>query len=349
MAIGNWQDQTGAVGGNSAYLGEVANEAAMVALSSADIGDEVYRTDTGTIWKLRLSPYSTAANWLNLGGGSGVGELASDAAIAAAASGSSLSGTPCHYMATDTGNVYWCPSVSEAYFIAYGSQQASYRGRVTTVAALVAIASPYDGDQALLDITGLPCPITCFYDATATAWRSRTALRIDVCNRVAGTTSASEQGSASWTTTIPAGLFRLFRTMDAAVFAKKSGTTNIMQNLWITCGTDATATTNTKIFTHSGDFIAAASTSRPTSMIWRLNPDGDAQPANEIQSFWNDSAGGIYNGGTSTATDNATKHVPTGGGAGAGDFDDVLYLGATVDMNGTTDTPSVSLLFTLNP
>lgn len=281
------------------------------------------------------------------GSGGGFYELADDAAIIAAAGTSSLTGTPCIYVATDTGNAYSCPSESEAYFLAYGSEQASYRGSVTTVASLIAITSPYEGDQALLDIATLPYPITCFYDGTA--WRARTQLRIDVCNRVAGTTSAAEQGSASWTTTIPAGLFRLFRTLDAAVYAKKSGTTDIMQNLWITCGTDATATTNTKIFTHTGDFIAAASTSRPTSMIWRLNPDGDAQPANEIQSFWNDSAGGIYNGGTSTATDNATKHVPTGGGAGAGDFDDVLYLGATVDMNGTADTPSVSLLFTLNP
>ena len=319
----------------------------MVALSSADIGDEVYRTDTGTIWKLRLSPYSTAGNWLNLDSGSGVGELASDAAIAAAAAGSSLSGTPCHYMATDTGNVYWCPSVSEAYFVAYGSQQASYRGEVTTVASLIAISSPYQGDQALLDISGLPYPVTCFYDGTA--WRARTEVWIDVCNRVAGTTSASEQGSASWTKSIPAGVFRLFRFLEANVYASKSGTTDIMQNLWFTCGTDSTATQNTKVYTHNGDFIAAASTSRTTHTVWRLNPDGDAQPANELQSVWNDAASGLYSGGASTFADSATKHVPTGSVAGAGDFDDVLSVGVTVDMNGTSDTPSISLLLRLIP
>lgn len=281
------------------------------------------------------------------GSGGGFYELADDAAIIAAAGTSSLTGTPCIYVATDTGNAYSCPSESEAYFLAYGSQQASYRGEVTTVAALIAIATPYQGDQALLDIATLPYPITCFYDGTA--WRARTELVIDVSNRVAGTTSASEQGSASWTKAMPAGLFRLFRFLEANLYATKSGTTNIMQNVWFTCGTDATATTNTKIFAHNGDFITAASTSRTTHSRWRLNPDGDAQPANEIQSVWNDAAAGYFSGGSSTFADAATKYVPTGGGAGAGDFDDVLYVGATVDMDGTTDTPSVSLMLKLIP
>ena len=339
------------------FFDTVADEAAMIALSSATAGSEVYRTDTSTFWKLRVDPYSSAANWIDLGNaasGSGFYELATDAAIIAAASGASLTGTPCIYVATDTGNTYSCPSASEAYFLAYGSQQASYRGEVTTVAALVAIANPYQGDQALLDISGLPHPITCFYDGTA--WRSRTSLRIDVCNRAAGTTSATEQGSASWTTTIPAGLFRLFRTMQATIYATKwqtpyslVGTTNIMSNVWVTCGTDSTATQNTKIFTHNGDFMTAATTSRPTVCIWRLNPDGDAQPANEIQSVFNNAAGGIFAGGSSTYTDSFTKHVPTGSVAGAGDFDDVLYVGVTVDLDGTTDTPSISLLLDLNP
>jgi hypothetical protein len=49
--------------GGGGYLGEVADETAMIALSNAVAGDEVYRTDTGTYWKLREAPYSTASNW----------------------------------------------------------------------------------------------------------------------------------------------------------------------------------------------------------------------------------------------------------------------------------------------
>lgn len=57
----------GGSSGSSAYLGTVADEAAMIALSTAAAGDECYRTDTGTFWKLRVAPYSSAANWTNLG------------------------------------------------------------------------------------------------------------------------------------------------------------------------------------------------------------------------------------------------------------------------------------------
>jgi hypothetical protein len=49
--------------GSGGYLGSVASEAAMVALSAAVAGDECYRSDTGTYWKLRVAPYSSAGNW----------------------------------------------------------------------------------------------------------------------------------------------------------------------------------------------------------------------------------------------------------------------------------------------
>lgn len=52
------------------FLGNVANEAAMVALTDAIIGQSVRRTDTGTIWTLFAQPASTATNWVEAAGGS---------------------------------------------------------------------------------------------------------------------------------------------------------------------------------------------------------------------------------------------------------------------------------------
>jgi hypothetical protein len=49
--------------GLAIHLGTVADQAAMVALSSAIPGSQCTRTDTGTIWILSASPYSNASNW----------------------------------------------------------------------------------------------------------------------------------------------------------------------------------------------------------------------------------------------------------------------------------------------
>ena len=46
------------------YRGEVASQAAMVALSTAEVGDWCQRSDAGhAVYQLTASPYSTAANW----------------------------------------------------------------------------------------------------------------------------------------------------------------------------------------------------------------------------------------------------------------------------------------------
>ena len=48
------------------YLGEVSNQAGMIAKSTATVGDFVKRTDTGTYWMLGVDgddSYATAANW----------------------------------------------------------------------------------------------------------------------------------------------------------------------------------------------------------------------------------------------------------------------------------------------
>lgn len=52
---------------STSYLGTVADEDAMIALSAAVAGDEVYRSDTSSYWKLRETPYSTVANWDEIG------------------------------------------------------------------------------------------------------------------------------------------------------------------------------------------------------------------------------------------------------------------------------------------
>ena len=53
------------------YLGETANQAAMIAKSNATVGDFVKRTDTGTYWMLGVdgdNAYATAANWFEYAG-----------------------------------------------------------------------------------------------------------------------------------------------------------------------------------------------------------------------------------------------------------------------------------------
>ena len=53
------------------YLGEVADQAAMIAKSTATVGDFVKRTDTGTYWMLGINSdgaYATAANWFEYAG-----------------------------------------------------------------------------------------------------------------------------------------------------------------------------------------------------------------------------------------------------------------------------------------
>ena len=53
------------------YLGEVADQAAMIAKSNATVGDFVKRTDTGTYWMLGINSdgaYATAANWFEYAG-----------------------------------------------------------------------------------------------------------------------------------------------------------------------------------------------------------------------------------------------------------------------------------------
>lgn len=53
--------------GGATHHGAAANEAAMIALSSAVVGDMCTRSDTGTVWILGSAPYSSAANWLDTG------------------------------------------------------------------------------------------------------------------------------------------------------------------------------------------------------------------------------------------------------------------------------------------
>lgn len=53
------------------YLGEVSNQAGMIAKSNATVGDFVKRTDTGTYWMLGVdgdNAYATAANWFEYAG-----------------------------------------------------------------------------------------------------------------------------------------------------------------------------------------------------------------------------------------------------------------------------------------
>ena len=53
------------------YLGEVANENAMIAKTDATVGDFVKRTDKGTYWMLGVegaSAYATASNWFEYAG-----------------------------------------------------------------------------------------------------------------------------------------------------------------------------------------------------------------------------------------------------------------------------------------
>lgn len=46
------------------FHGEVADEAAMLALAPVSPGDEVFRQDDGSVYKLVRLPGSTLANWL---------------------------------------------------------------------------------------------------------------------------------------------------------------------------------------------------------------------------------------------------------------------------------------------
>lgn len=77
----------------------VANQAAMLALSTAVAGDEVYRTDLGTVWKLRVAPASTLGNWVQLAAGGGI----------AASSGSdiTLATVGAYGVATYTSGAQW--------------------------------------------------------------------------------------------------------------------------------------------------------------------------------------------------------------------------------------------------
>lgn len=49
------------------YLGEVANEAAMLALTGVIIGQQIKRTDTGSNWQLDAQPASDVDNWREIG------------------------------------------------------------------------------------------------------------------------------------------------------------------------------------------------------------------------------------------------------------------------------------------
>ncbi len=317
------------------YLGTVADEAAMVALTAAEIGDEVYRTDTGTIWKLRVEPYSGAANWLNIGGGSGVGVLASDAAIASAASGATLSGTPCYYMADDTGNVYWCPSSSEAYFVVAGEASPRYLGRYTTVADLEAVASPAKGDQAMLDITGMPFAFFATY--TGAAWRATAPLLIEV-DGGAGTTSASEQAAASWIQEIPAGLLRLFRRMNVPMIVSRNNTTDVISTLNLRLGSSSAGLTGAALVTTSGSFIDSTNTNRDPVYSFAFNSTNVVRPRGAT----NKGAGYFAGSQGSGSLANVTL-------GGSDDFGDLLYFSATATMAGTSTTPSISYALELIP
>ena len=317
------------------YHGTVADAAAMIALTTAIAGDECYRTDTATVWKLRVAPYSSAANWLNLGGGSGVGVLASDAAIAAAASGATLSGTPCHYTATDTGNLYWCPSSSEAYFVVAGSATPRYLGSYATVAALEAVASPAKGDQAMLDISGMPFPFFATY--TGSAWRATALLMIEV-DGGAGTTSASEQAAASWIQAIPAGLLKLFRRFDVPMTLEANNATDDFTTLNLRLGSSSAGLTGAALSTNSSTILTGTDLTRDSVFSFKLNSTNKVLPRGV-----NTKAAGHFAGGSSSGT---PTEVTLGG---SDDFDDALYFSATATMSGTSSTPSISYALMLYP
>lgn len=330
---GGFQPIGAGIGGG--YYGAVADEAAMIALSSAVAGDEIYRTDTATAWKLRVDPYSSAANWLNLGGGSGVGVLASDAAIAAAASGATLSGTPCHYTATDTGNVYWCPSSSEAYFVVAGSATPRYLGSYATVAALEAVSSPAKGDQAMLDIAGMPFPFFATY--TGAAWRATASLLIEV-DGGAGTTSASEQAAASWIQEIPAGLLRLFRRMNVPMIVSRNNTTDVISTLNLRLGSSSAGLTGAALVTTSGSFIDSTNTNRDPVYSFAFNSTNVVRPRGATNK-----GAGYFAGSQGSGS---LADVTLGG---SDDFGDLLYFSATATMAGTSTTPSISYALELIP
>lgn len=329
----SWPTRPG--GPSLTFHGVVANEAAMVALSAAVAGDECYRTDTATVYKLRVAPYSSAANWTSLGGGSGVGTLASDAAIAAAATGATLSGTPCHYTATDTGNVYWCPSSSEAYFVVAGSASPRYLGSYATVAALEAVASPAKGDQAMLDISGMPFPFFATY--TGSAWRATAGLLIEVAGG-AGITSASEQCAASWIQAIPAGLLRLFRRCDVPMALGANNVTDDFTTLNLRLGSSSAGLTNAALITTSGTVLTGSDVLRDSVFSFSFNSTNLVMPRGP-----NNKAAGHFAGSSSTGT---ASEVTLGG---ADDFGDALYFSATATMSGTSSTPSISYALNLIP
>lgn len=308
----------------------------MIALSSANAGDEVYRTDTGTIWKLRVNPYSSAANWLNIGSGSGgIATLASDAAIASAASGATLAGTPCQYMATDTGNLYWCPSSSEAYFIVSGSASPRYLGSYATVAALEAVATPAKGDQAMLDISGMPFAFFATY--TGAAWRATASLLIEV-DGGAGTTSASEQAAASWIQEIPAGLLRLFRRMNVPMIVSRNNTTDVISTLNLRLGSSSAGLTGAALVTTSGSFIDSTNTNRDSVYSFAFNSTNVVRPRGATNK-----GAGYFAGSQGSGS---LADVTLGG---SDDFGDLLYFSATATMAGTSTTPSISYALELIP
>lgn len=320
----------------SLFLGTVADEAAMLALSTATAGSEVYRSDTGTIWKLRLEPYGSAANWLNIGSGSGgISTLASDAAITSAAGGASLSGTPCYTMATDTGNVYWCPSSSEAYFVVAGSATPRYLGSYATVAALEAVSSPAKGDQAMLDISGMPFPFFATY--TGSAWRATAPLMIEV-DGGAGTTSASEQCAASWIQALPAGLLQLFRRVDVPMTISRNNTTDAISTLTLRLGSSSAGLTNAALITTSGNVIDSTNLIRDPVYAFSFNSTNLVAPRGATNK-----GAGYFAGSQGTGS---LGEVTLGG---ADDFGDALYFSATVTMAATATTPTVSYALHLIP
>ncbi len=323
-------------GDGSTFHGTVADEDAMIALSAAVAGDECYRTDTATIWKLRVAPYSSAANWLNIGSGSGgIATLASDAAIAAAAGGASLAGTPCSYMATDTGNLYWCPSSSEAYFVVAGEASPRYLGRYTTVADLEAVATPAKGDQAMLDISGMPFAFFATY--TGAAWRATASLLIEV-DGGAGTTSASEQAAASWIQEIPAGLLRLFRRMNVPMIVSRNNTTDVISTLNLRLGSSSAGLTGAALVTTSGSFIDSTNTNRDPVYSFAFNSTNVVRPRGATNK-----GAGYFAGSQGSGS---LADVTLGG---SDDFGDILYFSATATMAGTSTTPSISYALELIP
>jgi hypothetical protein len=329
----SWPTRPG--GPSLTFHGVVANEAAMVALSAAVAGDECYRTDTATVYKLRVAPYSSAANWTSLGGGSGVGTLASDAAIVAAATGATLSGTPCHYTATDTGNVYWCPSSSEAYFVVAGAASPRYLGSYATVAALEAVSTPAKGDQAMLDISGMPFPFFATY--TGSAWRATAGLLIEVAGG-SGTTSASEQCAASWIQALPAGLLLLFRRCDVPMALGANNVTDDFTTLNLRLGSSSAGLTNAALITTSGTVLTGSDVLRDSVFSFSFNSTNLVMPRGP-----NNKSAGHFAGSSSTGT---ASEVTL---SGADDFGDALYFSATATMSGTSSTPSISYALNLIP